>query len=97
MSFGAAAIGISDSLLHAQRTAAAKAAAPPAGSCGEDLDLALIIADASATGRADPAFDAHKILTATWALAVWEAWLPPEVLTQLFNAAIFALKAAKRV
>ena len=63
-------------MLYTQRTTAAKAAAPPSGSCGQDLDLALMMADASANGRADPAFDAHKLPIATWALAIWEAWLP---------------------
>ena len=65
MVFGEGVTGVSDSMLYTQRTSAAKAAAPPAGSCGQDLDLALMIADASANGRADPAFDAHKVPFAT--------------------------------
>ena len=80
MTFGEAVTCISDTMLYSQRTAAAKAAAPPAGCCGQDLDLALMIADACASGRADPAFDAHKVPIAAWALAVWEAWLPALVL-----------------
>ena len=70
MLFGVAASGVSDTMLHGQRAAAAKAAAPAAGTCGQNLDLALVMADASNNGRADPAFDAHKIPIATWALAI---------------------------
>ena len=78
--FGAAANGIADIMLHAQRTTAAKAAATSAGTCGQNLDLALIMADAANNGRGDPAFEAHKSPIATWALAVWETWLPEKVL-----------------
>ena len=88
MTVGEATTGGSDTMLYTQRTSAAKAAAPPAGYCGQDLDLALMMADASASGRADPAFDAHKVPIATWALAVWEAWLPAQVLEQLTTSAI---------
>jgi len=70
MVYGEGVSGVSDSMLYSQRTSAAKASAPPSGSCGQDLDLALMIADASASGRADPAFDAHKLPIATWALAI---------------------------
>ena len=52
MTFGEAITGVSDTMLYSQRTAVAKAAAPQAGYCGQDLDLALIMADASASGRA---------------------------------------------
>ena len=97
MTFGEAITGVSDSMLDAQRTAAARAAAPPAGYCGQDLDLALVMADAPASGRADPAFDAHKVPIATWAMAVWEAWLPANVLEQLTKAAITTLSLAKNV
>ena len=86
MLFGVAAGGVSVTMLNDQRTTAAKAAAPAAGTCGQNLDLAPIMADASNNGRADHAFDAHKIPIATWALAVWEAWLQTEVLEQLIDA-----------
>ena len=97
MTFGEAITGVSDSMLYTQRTSAAKAAAPPAGHCGQDLDLALMMADASANGRADPAFDAHKVPIATWALAVWEGWLPTAMIEQLANTAITTLGKAKNV
>ena len=55
------------------------------------------MADASASGRADPAFDAHKVPIATWALAVWERWLPIPMLNQMMTSAIPTLRNAKRV
>jgi ribonuclease HI len=97
MTFGEAISGVSDSILYGQRTAAARAAAPPAGYCGQDLDLALTMADASASGRADPAFDAHKVPIATWALAIWESWLHRGMLERITNDAINMLRAAKNV
>ena len=97
MIFGEGVTGVSDSMLYTQRTSAARAAAPPAGCCGQDLDLALMMADASASGRADPAFDAHKVPIATWALAVWETWLPIPMLNQMMASAIPTLRNAKRV
>ena len=36
-------------------------ATPGERACGQNLDLALVIADGSATGRADPAYDAHML------------------------------------
>ena len=95
--FGEAISGVSDSMLYGQRTAAARAAAPPARYCGQDLDLALTMADASANGRADPAFDAHKVPIATWALAIWESWLPRGILERMTKDAINTLRAAKNV
>ena len=76
MTYGASVMGGSCSLLCDQRRAAARAAAPAAGTCGQSLNLALVIADGSDTGRADPAYDAHMLPVGEWSLAVWEKWLP---------------------
>ena len=38
------------------------------------MDLALMVADGKASGRADPAYDAHAMPIGQWAMAVWEAW-----------------------
>ena len=38
---------------------------------GQELELALMIADASAKGRADPAFPGHTEVVQHWAMAVW--------------------------
>ena len=51
-------------------------AAPASGTCGQDVDLALIVADGSERGRADPAYDAHLLPIGKWAECVWDKWLP---------------------
>ena len=61
ITFGQAVTGVAPATLRAQRRAVAHATAPASGPCGQDLDMALLIADGSATGKADPAFDAHTM------------------------------------
>ena len=67
----------------------------PLATAAKTSILAVMMADALANGRADPAFDAHKVPIATWALALWEAWLPTNVLEQRMDAAITTLNNAK--
>ena len=55
-------------MLLKQRQAAA--ASVSVKSCGADLDITLMLADA------DPAYEAHVGVLYMWALAVWEAWVP---------------------
>ena len=45
--------------------------------------MALILADGSAKGQADPAFDAHVLPIGEWANVVWENWLPTNSLERL--------------
>jgi hypothetical protein len=52
--WGMEALGVPPSTLQLQRRAAAAAAHPGDSMCGQDLDLALILADGSAKGMADP-------------------------------------------
>ena len=59
-------------MLHSQRRVAAAVAAPGAGTGGQNLELALMVADGGPKGRADPAYDAHKLPIGEWAFAVWE-------------------------
>ena len=40
--------------------------APAGGSGGQDLDVALMLADGSAKGKADPASAAHSEVVAHW-------------------------------
>ena len=54
LTYGQAISGVAPTTLLAQRRAAAAASAPGSGPCGQDLDLALILADGSARGSADP-------------------------------------------
>ena len=53
---------------------AAAASAPGAGAGGQNLDMAMVVADGSKKGRADPAYDAHSLPIGEWAMAVWERW-----------------------
>ena len=70
MTYGGAIMGVSDSMLHSQRQVAAAVAAPGVGTGGQNLDMALIMADGGPKGRADPAYDAHKLPIGEWAFAV---------------------------
>ena len=71
--------------------------APGTGTCGQNLDLALLLADGSRTGRADPAYDAHDLPIGQWACAVWEGWLPQISLLKMVAKAKAKLIKARRV
>lgn len=83
LTFGEIAAGVSPSMLLQQRRAVAAAAAPAAGTAGQHLDMALMLADGSAKGRVDPAFEAHAQPIGHWAQAVWNQWLPRSALLRL--------------
>ena len=68
LTYGQETMGVSPTTLLAQRRAVA-AALVASGTA--DLDMALVLADGSAKGRADPAFAAHDAPIGYWALAVW--------------------------
>ncbi len=53
MTYGQAVMGVAPSVLLQQRRAAAAAAAPAGGTCGQSLDLALLVADETCSGKAD--------------------------------------------
>ncbi len=95
MTYGQAVIGVAPSTLLRQRRAAEHASAPRGGGAGRQLDLALMLADGSETGRADPAFDAHADPIGQWATAVWEEWLPATALLRIAADALKRLSAAK--
>ena len=83
MTYGEAAMGVSDSLLLGQRRAAAVACAPASGTGGQNLDLALILADGGPRSMADPAFAAHLQPIGEWVAAVWEKWMPEAALERM--------------
>ena len=83
MTYGQAILGVSNSLLRDQRRTAATIAAPASGNGGQDLDLALTLADENARAGADPAFDAHIMPIGDWATAVWEQWMPERAMERL--------------
>ena len=54
LTYGGAIMGVSNSLLRDQRRVGAAAAGPTSGRGGENLDMALIMADGSANGAGIP-------------------------------------------
>ena len=61
------------------------------------MDVALMIADGSAKGKADPAFPAHAMPIKSWAEAVWVQRLPRSSMRRLVRFAKKMLKAVVRV
>ena len=70
MTFGQV-MGVAPGMLEQQRRATAAADAPATGGGGQNIDLALILADGSNKGRVDPAFQAHTGPIGSWAKAAW--------------------------
>ena len=58
--------------------------------------MAMIVADGP-TGRADPAYEAHEGPIRTWAMVVYESWLPPSALNRLAAHARRLVTTAKNV
>ena len=97
LSYGQSISGVAPSTLLRQRRAAAAAAAPATGPSGQDIDLALMVADEGPNGRADPAFDAHVQPIHMWALAVWQRWLPIRAMDLLITNAAERFSNARSV
>ena len=97
--YGAEALGVSDSTLLEQGRLVAVAVAFVSGGGGQDLDLALMVADGGPKGMADPAFPAHiailqKSLAAArlrLAIAVFP-WLTVKGPAAAFTASVARLK-----
>jgi len=85
LSFGQANTGVADTMLAKQRSAVAMSLVT-AGSA--NVDLTLLVADGTASGKADPAFEAHSAPIGTWAEAVWSQWLPAAAFRSIVNTAI---------
>ena len=84
---GYAGLAVSPTMLLHQRRAVTAAAAPKSGLGGQQMEVALMIADGSKKGRADPAFHAHIDVVQHWAQAIWNGWLPERALTTSLNYA----------
>ena len=96
ITFDAATTGVPPSTLLQFRRICATIQAPVSGCSGQDIDLALMVADGSATGMADPAFSAHLIPIGTWSSAIWEKWLPlPTLEGSIAEAKCKAVKAPR--
>ena len=63
-----------------QEKSGASRRAPKAGLGGQELEMAMMVADGTKTGRADPAFPAHIDVVQHLAQAIWNRWLPVESL-----------------
>ena len=92
--YGPETMGVSNSMLLSQRRLVAPAAAPGAGTCGQDIDLAFVLGDGGPLGKADPAYPAHSIPICHWAMAVWEVWLPLKMLQSMVASAMIKLTGA---
>ena len=96
INYDAAITGVPPTTLSRQRRTAAAIQALVTGCCGQDIDLALITADGSDKGQADPAFGAHIVPIGTWATAIWERWLAVSVLhVGITDAKCKAVKAPR--
>ena len=95
MTYGSSIMGVACGMLRAMRQVAAAIAAPGAGTCGQNMDIALMIADGSSGGRADPAFDAHMMPIGEWALACWEGWTTDGAMDVMIKDAKTRLKGAR--
>ena len=92
MTYGSSIMGFADGMLRSQRQVAAAIAAPGAGTGGQNLDIALMIADGSSKGKADPAFDAHMMPIGEWSMACWEGWATDGAMEVIVKAAKLMIK-----
>ena len=92
--YGQANTGVSCSHLLSQRRAVASAGLSAGAG---DLDMTLVVIDGSPNGKADPAYAAHCDPIASWAEAIWCAWLPIHMLVGLVVKALNDLANAKNV
>ena len=67
------------------------------GTGGQNMDVALMFADGSTKGSADPAFDAHILPIGDWAMAVWDARLPKHTLRGMIARAKLKLVKSTNV
>ena len=93
LTYGQKALGVSPSVLLAQRRAAS--AANCIRACGADLDMSLIIADDFVGHAADPAFEAHLGVILMWALCVYEQWFPMTLLVKVLASAEARMERAR--
>jgi hypothetical protein len=95
MTYGSSIMGVACGMLRSMRQVAAAMAAPGAGAGGQNLDIALVVADGSSKGRADPAFDAHMMPIGEWAMACWENWITDGAMDVIVGAAKEMVAAAR--
>ena len=77
---GSQAVGVAPTMLCAQRRAILAATNPASGFGGQELEVAMLVADGSLRGRADPAFEAHSDVIVHWAQSMWNLWIPTQLM-----------------
>ena len=85
MMHGFGGMGVAPTMLLHQRRATMAAASPKNGLGGQQLEVALVLADGSRKGKMDPAFPAHGDVVLHWAQAIWNKWVPVDRLQQSMN------------
>ena len=60
------------------------------------MNLTLIIADGSPKGKADPAFTGNTDVLHHWAQAIWNNWLPRQLLQESLSDAMARMAGAKQ-
>ena len=96
MTFGQVT-GVAPGLLQQQRQATAAAGAPATGIAGQQVDMALPLLDGSEKGRADPAFQAHSGPIGSWAKAIWNMWIPYDLMQESVADAMIRIARASRM
>ena len=95
MTYGSSVTGVPTGLLQNQRRTVGAMTAPGAGTGGQNLDLALVLADGGPAGKADPAFDAHGLPIGDWSMAVWESWEAVNLMQKVITKAKLVMRDAK--
>ena len=96
VTYGSEILGVPDGLLRSQRQVVAAITAPGQGTSGQNMDLARMVADGKAGGKADPAYDAHTMPIGQWAMVVWEQWQHNKSQNRMLKFARMNLKRAKK-
>ena len=96
MTYGSFVTGVPTGMLQNQRRTVGTMIAPGAGAGGQNLDLALVLADGGPAGKADPAFDAHGLPIGDWSMAVWESWEAVNLMQKVITKAKLVMRNAKK-
>lgn len=83
VTYGQACTGVSPTMLHTLWVTVATMISSPSGKAGQNLDLASMLADTTATGQTDPPFVAHVIPLQTFAKAVFHQSAPLRMIASL--------------
>ena len=77
---GSQTMGVAPTMLSAQRRTMLAATSPASGLGGQELEVAMIVADGSTRGKVDPAYEAHSDVLVHWAQPMWNSWIPVQLM-----------------